>query len=94
MQECFNLTFKDLSALAFFRKTANSPKVIAECLFANAGRAVIIDQGYFSVISKFALKLLDWNLLANIMNYAISTNEDYLSLRKLKMKKSDSGKLL
>lgn len=48
-------------------KTAYSPTVIASCFFKSVGRSVVHEQGYFSVMLAFLLKLIDINFLGNIL---------------------------
>ena len=66
-----------MSALQFVKQYAASPAVIASSIFKLAGKATVIDQGAVSVAFKMILKVLDWNLLADIMVAAVRNNGDY-----------------
>jgi hypothetical protein len=46
-----------MSSLRLFQKTAAAPSGIADCLFKCAGRVVVCDQGYFSILTKLMLKV-------------------------------------
>lgn len=70
-----------MSALQFVKKYAASPDIIASTVFKLAGKATIVDQGIVSVVFKLVLKVLDWNLLSEIMVQALRYNEDYLSFK-------------
>eukprot|EP00123_Amoebidium_parasiticum_P019458 comp25845_c0_seq1/m.47039 comp25845_c0_seq1/g.47039 ORF comp25845_c0_seq1/g.47039 comp25845_c0_seq1/m.47039 type:complete len:316 (-) comp25845_c0_seq1:39-986(-) len=76
-----------LSILSLVQKTAKPPSTIADCVFTCAGRTVVRDQGYFSIGNKLLLKLLDWNLLANITTVAVSTMGDYKTMKKTRTTK-------
>ena len=54
-------------SLALFRKTATTPDTIAACFFAQLGRAVVYDQGYFPLGLRLLFKVLDSNLFAFIV---------------------------
>lgn len=75
-----------MSALQFVKQYAASPTVIASSIFKLAGKATVIDQGAVSVGFKMILKLLDWNLLADIMVAAVRNNGDY---KKFKLRKKN-----
>ena len=67
----------DMSALEMVKKIAASPEVIASTAFKLAGKTTIVDQGMTSMAFKIILKMLDWNLLAEIMVRAVRHNDDY-----------------
>lgn len=46
-----------LDALEMFRRTGKSPDVVTEALFATVGRAVVCDQGYYSITLRIVLKV-------------------------------------
>ncbi len=71
-----------ISALKLFQKTAQPPDYIASAIFSSAGRYCVRDQGYFSIFTKLVLKVIDWNVLAEIMKYALGSNSDYQSIKK------------
>ena len=82
-----------LSALRFFRKTATTPEHVVSELFKAPGRSIMVDQGYFSIVTKLILKILDWNLLANIMTHMIKTNGDYKAFKAEDEKKKKAKAL-
>ena len=57
-----------LNIVKFFQTHSAPPSVIADAIFASAGRLVIVDQGLVTVIFKLITKLVDWNFLAWIMS--------------------------
>jgi hypothetical protein len=75
-----------MAALEFVKKYAASPEIIASTLFKLAGRACVVDQGFVSVMFKMILKVLDWNLLSEIMIMAVRNNGDYKTFKKAIMK--------
>lgn len=78
------------SAMAFFQKTATSPERIASCFFRSIGRNVVCDQGYFCVMAKVILKLIDYNALAMIITHTTHSNGDYIKAKKVRnIKKSN-----
>jgi hypothetical protein len=58
-----------------------SPFVIADTFFKAAGRCVLRDQGYFSIGSKLMLKAIDWNFMAEMAPYFMSSNADFIKLK-------------
>jgi len=71
-----------VSAVKFFQSTAAGPEVIADAVLRGAGRLTVWDQGYFSILVRFLLKVLDWNVLTEIITRMAQTNADHLTLRK------------
>lgn len=71
-----------VSAVKFFQSTANSPSVVVDSIFTSAGRFTIWDQGYFTILVRFLLKVLDWNFLVEIIALTARLNADHLKLRK------------
>jgi len=71
-----------LDALAFFRKTATGPESIANALFSAVGRTVVRDQGYYPVVIRLMLKLIDVNLLADIIANSASSMGDFQTMKK------------
>jgi short-subunit dehydrogenase len=67
-------------ALAMFKRTATSPELIAGTMFSQIGRAVIYDQGYFSVSLRLLLKVLDYNLFAFIVALFGKMSQEYRKL--------------
>jgi short-subunit dehydrogenase len=72
-----------LAALKLFQKTAVSPAIIADVLFASVGRCVIRDQGYFSIITSMWFKVVDWGFFVNLVPHIIHFNATYQSLIKM-----------
>lgn len=70
-----------LDMLKFFKATAVSPAVIADCIFSSAGRAVVCDQGYFSIGVKLMLKAVDWNFLSDLIPHTFKYNSAFQSLK-------------
>ncbi|KAI8812046.1 hypothetical protein BJ742DRAFT_794640 [Cladochytrium replicatum] len=64
-----------------FEKLAGGPEVIADAFFANAGRFVIVDQGWLTVAVKTLLCGLDSNILAEIITYGVRVDADYKRMR-------------
>lgn len=46
-----------LDALEMFRKTGKSPSVVTDAMLATVGRAVVCDQGYYSIGLRIVLKV-------------------------------------
>jgi short-subunit dehydrogenase len=69
-----------LSAMKFFQRTATSPAVIADCFFKSLGRSIVCDQGYFCLMFKILLKIVEVNFLAWIMARTSAGNADYKKL--------------
>jgi len=66
--------------LVLFWKTAVSPKIIADTVFATVGRfGVVREQGYF-VLLKFLFHLIDSHFLAWIATYAARIAPEYTAL--------------
>mmetsp|Transcript_44559 Transcript_44559/g.115882 ORF Transcript_44559/g.115882 Transcript_44559/m.115882 type:complete len:318 (-) Transcript_44559:67-1020(-) len=53
-----------LDAIAFFRKTATGPEVIASKMFSTVGRFVVADQGYYSIGLNTLFKFIDTRFMA------------------------------
>mmetsp|Transcript_10396 Transcript_10396/g.20409 ORF Transcript_10396/g.20409 Transcript_10396/m.20409 type:complete len:311 (-) Transcript_10396:184-1116(-) len=57
-----------ISAISFFKSTGTSPFTIADVILANAGRTVLIEQGYFCVFVRgLILKIIDLALFADLI---------------------------
>lgn len=78
----FYIGSENVSAVKFFQNTAKGPEVIADAILAGAGKLTVWDEGYFSILVKLLLKVLDWNMFAEIMTYTARLNGDHLKLRK------------
>ncbi|KAJ3025789.1 hypothetical protein HDV00_012495 [Rhizophlyctis rosea] len=71
-----------MAILQVVKKTAQPPVVIADAIFKCAGRTTVVDQGLYSVVIRIFLKMLDWNVFADIMTSSVSTTGDYKNLKK------------
>jgi len=69
------------STLGMFSKTATSPKIIAETVFATLGRGVLRDQGYF-VLMRYFMLLLDFGAFAWITALSARFTGEYKTLKK------------
>jgi hypothetical protein len=69
-----------------FKQTVSTPDVIANAMFAGAGRVVIFDQGYFPAVQKLLLLVLDYNLFALITNWTSAGMADFKKLREERVK--------
>jgi len=69
------------SILGLFRKTATSPRTIAETIFATVGRGVVRDQGYF-VLVRYALLLLDFGAFSWLATITARFTGEYRNLKK------------
>jgi len=88
-----------LDAVKFFQKTATTPDSIASCFFRGVGRTVIYDQGYFPVVVRLLLKILDSTLFTDITNWTAKWVGDLKKSKKQrhgvtesKVKKTNSKK--
>mmetsp|Transcript_50 Transcript_50/g.85 ORF Transcript_50/g.85 Transcript_50/m.85 type:complete len:316 (+) Transcript_50:249-1196(+) len=70
-----------LDALVFFKSTATGPESIANALFATIGRSVVRDQGYYPPMVKILLKIIDVNLLADIISMTASSLGDFKAMK-------------
>jgi short-subunit dehydrogenase len=57
VQSNFYANTHKLDALEMFRKTGKAPNVVTDSLFATVGRAVVCDQGYYSITLRIVLKV-------------------------------------
>jgi short-subunit dehydrogenase len=73
-----------IGALEFFKGTATGPEKIAQVFFESMGRTVIRDQGYYPPMVKLILKVLDYNLLADIICSSAKMLPDFTKLRGAK----------
>jgi short-subunit dehydrogenase len=70
-----------LDALIFFKNTASGPENIANALFSAVGRSVVRDHGYFPVVVRLLLKILDLNLLADIICLFAESTGDFKKMK-------------
>ena len=71
----------DIDILKMFKATGVSPDVLAKCMIAGAGRAVVIDQGYYTVATRVLLKIIDVTALASIITAMAPTLPDFVKMR-------------
>jgi short-subunit dehydrogenase len=71
-----------VESVQFFKKTAAGPQVIADAIFRGAGKLLIWDQGYFSILVRFLFKVLDWCAFSELMSRTATLNADHAKLRK------------
>eukprot|EP00761_Pharyngomonas_kirbyi_P014011 gb/GECH01014041.1/.p1 GENE.gb/GECH01014041.1/~~gb/GECH01014041.1/.p1 ORF type:complete len:325 (+),score=68.61 gb/GECH01014041.1/:1-975(+) len=78
-------------SLLLFKKTAITPAVIAQDIFACVGRfgSVVRDQGYFSVGLRILLKLVDPGFLAYILSVFGPMSAEYKNLIKERKSKTE-----
>ena len=74
--------------MSAFQKHAVPPSVIADVIFATAGRLVIADQGFITVFMRCVTKVLDWNLFTIIMTAASRYQPDFKRVKASHNKKS------
>lgn len=92
-----NVLSGGLSALLAFEKFASPPSVIgkgchectpgshahlADVMFANAGRFVLVDDGLVSLIFRVFLKSADFNFLAEMIGRFSYMSGDFAKLKK------------
>nr|KAJ3413881.1 hypothetical protein HK105_001950 [Polyrhizophydium stewartii] len=73
-----------MSVLQAVEKSAAAPSVVSDAIWKCAGRTVIVDQGSASVGIKVLLRVLEWNLLADLFTAFVSVSGDYQRFRKQK----------
>jgi len=83
----YNGNKHDMAAMNFFRKTATSPEVVANCFFKSIGRTVVCDQGYFSIALKLMLKVIDYNTISLLLTRTSTMSGDYVKLVSQRKKK-------
>jgi len=63
-------------------KVAAPPSVVADTLFASAGRCVVRDQGVISFGLKLLVKIVDWNFISDLLPHLAFLMEDYNNFKK------------
>lgn len=63
-------------------KVAAPPSVVADTLFASAGRCVVRDQGWISFALKLVVKVVDWNFITDLLPHVAFLMEDYNTFKK------------
>lgn len=81
-----------LDTVEFFKSTATGPEVIVNALFASIGRSIVRDQGYYPLVVKLLLKIIDVNLLAEITAATASGLSDFKQLRAMADKAAEEKK--
>ncbi|CAK9109728.1 Leucine-rich repeat-containing protein 72 [Durusdinium trenchii] len=71
-----------IGALLFFKSTATGPDAIANILLASVGRQVTVDQGYYPMCVKVLLKIVDVNLMADMIASTASFLPDYKQMKQ------------
>lgn len=71
-----------LDALKFFKSTAAGPKVIADSLFSAFGRTTIRDQGYYPLMIKVLLKIIEVNFLSDIIWNVAENMGDFKAMKE------------
>ena len=66
-----------IDAMDFFKRQAAGPEVVADALFASLGRIVIVDQGWYPIMLRGVLKVLDLPLLTEIITRIAHVLPDY-----------------
>ncbi len=70
-----------LNALEFFKSTATGPETIANVLFSCMGRSIVRDHGYYPAVVRILLKILDVNLLADIIARVAPAMGDFKAMK-------------
>ncbi|KCV69025.1 hypothetical protein H696_04445 [Fonticula alba] len=63
--------------LSFAQRIAVEPSEVADCLFKNAGRVVVIDQGLTSIGLKMLTKIIDGNFISLLFPFIPHLMEDF-----------------
>ncbi|KAJ3280782.1 hypothetical protein HK104_000402 [Borealophlyctis nickersoniae] len=71
-----------MSVLQLVKKTALPPIVVADAIFRCAGHTTVVDHGAYSFLIRMFLKVLDWNVFAELMVLTVRTSGDYKALKK------------
>ncbi|KAL0095786.1 hypothetical protein J3Q64DRAFT_1710966 [Phycomyces blakesleeanus] len=71
-----------MSTLLSAQKMSSPPSVIADTICCNAGKVVVSDQGPTTVIMKIIMtKVLDWNVLTEVMKLGLRYSGDYKAMK-------------
>lgn len=52
-----------------FKMTATTPEIIADSMFASAGRTTLREQGYFGSTMKVIVHLIDFSFFADVFKW-------------------------
>lgn len=80
-----------MPTLMLFKSTAGGPDHVADVLLRGIGRSVIIDQGYYPLVWRLPLRLLDVGLFAEIMSRIGPYVSDYQMLKAASAAKKAAG---
>jgi len=78
----------ELGAVKFFQKTAGKATSVASCFFVSIGRLVNHDQGYYLVVFRLLLKLIDLNFFNQIIAWTSAGTADF---KKAKQPRDQNG---
>lgn len=70
-----------IGVMEFFKGTATGPEKIAVALFQSMGRTVVSDQGYYPLVTRLLLKVIDFNLFADLTCRSASIMPEFTELR-------------
>ncbi|KAJ3341202.1 hypothetical protein HDU83_006716 [Entophlyctis luteolus] len=76
-----------LSALKMFQKTSVQPQDIADTLFRCVGRTVCAEHGYYTVLNRLLLKLIDYTVMSDLMFAFVRTQKDFVNIKSDQEKK-------
>ena len=71
-----------LDAIEFFKSTATGPERIADVLLDSVGKCVVRDQGYYPILLRVLLKLVDVNFISEIIALNAHRMKDFRAARK------------
>lgn len=69
-----------LPTLHLFKGTATGPDHVADVMIRGVGRSVVIDQGYYPIIFRLMLRLVDVTALADLLVVLAPLTADYKAL--------------
>mmetsp|Transcript_1293 Transcript_1293/g.2959 ORF Transcript_1293/g.2959 Transcript_1293/m.2959 type:complete len:330 (+) Transcript_1293:64-1053(+) len=72
----------DLDAINFFKRKGVPPTDVAAVFFRAIGRVVVADHGWFPVVTTLASRIVHFNLLADVMKFALPLLPDYQVAKK------------
>ena len=71
-----------LDAIEFFKSTATGPERIADVCLDSVGKCVVRDQGYYPILLRILLKLVDVNFISEIIALTAHRMKDFRAARK------------
>jgi short-subunit dehydrogenase len=77
-----------LDAIEFFKSTASGPFRIADVLLDSIGKCVVRDQGYYPILLRVLLKIVDVNFISEIIPLTAHRMKDFQVAKKSSSKKS------